>query len=172
VNVLILFVKRLRVSKCRSNRTFTIWIGGFLLKMKNFFYSLSIRKKILAAMLIISIIPLTILTIFTAKSVYSDTYRELIDNRKMSINWVADRLALSVSEYMDQFYEFEVNKSLKNDILSWADEERKLEYPAQERIRNAFHTAISMDATINSIELHNLFTGKSFVALRSGTFVN
>jgi two-component system, sensor histidine kinase YesM len=140
--------------------------------MKNFFYSLSIRKKILAAMLIISIIPLTILTIFTAKSVYSDTYRELIDNRKMSINWVADRLALSVSEYMDQFYEFEVNKSLKNDILSWADEERKLEYPAQERIRTAFYTAISMDATINSIELYNLFTGKSFVALRSGTFVN
>jgi two-component system, sensor histidine kinase YesM len=140
--------------------------------MKNFFYSLSIRKKILAAMLIISIIPLTILTIFTAKSVYSDNYRELIDNRKMSINWVADRLAISVSEYMDQFYEFEVNKSLKNDILSWADEERKLEYPAQERIRTAFHTAISMDATINSIELHNLFTGKSFVALRSGTFIN
>jgi two-component system, sensor histidine kinase YesM len=147
-------------------------MGGFLLKMDNFFFSLSIRKKILVAMLIISIIPLTILTIFTANSVYSDTYRELIDNRKMSINWVADRLALSVSEYMDQFYEFEVNKSLKNDILSWADEERKLEYPAQERIRTAFHTAISMDATINSIELHNLLTGKSFVALRSGTFVN
>lgn len=123
-------------------------------------------------MLIISIIPLTILTIFTAKSVYSDTYRELIDNRKMSINWVADRLALSVKKYRDQFYEFEVNKTLKNDILSWADEERKLEYPAQERIRTAFHTAISMDAAINSIELHNLFTGKSFVALRSGTFVN
>jgi hypothetical protein len=52
-------------------------------------------------MLIISIIPLTILTIFTAKSVYSDTYRELIDNRKMSINWVGDRLALSVNKYND-----------------------------------------------------------------------
>lgn len=140
--------------------------------MDDFFFSLSIRKKILVAMLIISIIPLTILTIFTANSVYSDTYREHIDNRKMSINWVADRLALSVREYRDQFYEFEVNKSLKNDILSWADEERKLEYPAQERIRTAFHTAISMDSKINSIELHNLLTGKSFVALRSGTFVN
>jgi two-component system, sensor histidine kinase YesM len=149
-----------------------MFIGGVPLKIKEFIYSLSIRKKILVAMLLLSIIPLMILTIFTANSVYKDTYRELIDNRKMSINWLADRLELIVSKYMTQFYEFEVNKTLKNDILSWAEIEGNLDFIAQQRIRTAFYTAISIDSKMNSIELLNLNTGKSFVALRSGTIVN
>jgi two-component system, sensor histidine kinase YesM len=141
------------------------------MKFKNFFYSIPIRRKILASMLLISIFPIMVLTIYTSKSVYSDTYSEIIDNRKMSINWVADRLNLSVSKYMTKFYEFEVSKSLKNDLLSWADEDGQLDYTAQERIRTAFHTAISIDSKINSIELYNLYTGEVFVASRSGTFV-
>lgn len=140
------------------------------MKIKQYFYSLSIRKKILVAMLVISIIPIIVHTLYTAGSIYNETYREMIDTQKMSMNWIADRLDLSVSKYMTQFYEFEVNKSLKNDIVSWADDEGELDYSAQERIRTAFYTAISVDSAINSIELHNLHTGEMFVVLRSGTF--
>ncbi len=122
-------------------------------------------------MLVISIVPLIILTTFTANSVYSDTYRELIENRKMSTSWLADRLQLSVNKYMAQFYEFEVNKALRNDLLSWAMKEEELDYTVKERIRTAFYTAISIDPKINSIELHDLDTKKTFVALRSGTVI-
>jgi two-component system, sensor histidine kinase YesM len=122
-------------------------------------------------MLIISIIPLIILTSFTMRIIYSQIYHQIIDTRKVSINWIADSLEVSISNYMNQLYVFEVDKKLKKDILSWAEENGELDYTAQERLKNAFQTAISIDSKINSIELVNLNSGEVFIALRSGTVI-
>lgn len=94
----------------------------------------------------------------------------MINTRKVSINWIADRLEVNISNYMNQFYVFEVNKELKNTIISWADG-GELDQTVQDRLKNAFQTVISIDPKINSIELVNLYTGESLMALRSGTVI-
>lgn len=122
-------------------------------------------------MLIISIIPLIILTSYTMKLIYSEILDQIIDTRKVGINWIADSLEASISNYMNQLYIFEVDKRLRKDILSWTEEKGVLDYTAQERLKNAFQTAISIDSKINSIELVNLHSGEIFMALRSGTVI-
>ncbi|MBT2730924.1 cache domain-containing protein, partial [Bacillus sp. ISL-75] len=141
------------------------------MKIKRLLYELSIRKKLFATMLIISIIPLIILTSYTMKLIYSEILDQIIDTRKVGINWIADSLEASISNYMNQLYIFEVDKRLRKDILSWTEENGVLDYTAQERLKNAFQTAISIDSKINSIELVNLHSGEIFMALRSGTVI-
>lgn len=141
------------------------------MKIKRLLYELSIRKKLFATMLIISIIPLITLTSYTLKLIYSEISDQIIDTRKVGINWIADSLDVSISNYMNQLYVFEVDKRLRRDIVSWTEENGELDYTAQERLKNSFQTAISIDSKINSIELVNLHSGEIFIALRSGTVI-
>ncbi len=129
---------------------------------------LSIRKKLFLGMALISIIPVFAATFFTMNHIYSTMREQIIQTRRMSIGWLQDRLELIIKGYTEQFYEFEVNKELKADILSWCNDGQELDYAAKWRLISSMNAAISMDSTINSIELYNLSNNIVLSARRSG----
>lgn len=99
------------------------------------------------------------------------TYRtmrdQLIYDHRMSSGWLQDRLSIELNGMMDQFYEFEVNKEVKSDILNWCTKGETLDYSAQWRIITLMNMLISMDSRINSIEIFNLSNDEVLVAERS-----
>lgn len=130
--------------------------------------NMTIRHKLFIAMLILSVLPVAVVTLFSMQTIYNTMYRQIIDSRRMSINWLQDRLELSIEKYIGQFYEFEVNKEFKNDILTWCGTDEGLDYAAKLRFISQLNASISMDGSINSIELYNLATDEVLVAQRSG----
>ncbi len=130
--------------------------------------NITIRRKLFIAMLILSVLPVAVVTFFSMQTIYNTMYRQIIDSRRMSINWLQDRLELSIEKYISQFYEFEVNKQFKNDILTWCGTDEGLDYAAKLRFISLLNSSISIDGSINSIELYNLATNEVLVAQRSG----
>lgn len=97
---------------------------------------------------------------------------QLIYDHRMSSGWLQDRLAVENSDMMDRFYEFEVDKDVKADILRWCTQDGSLDYSARWRIITVMNTVISMDSNINSIELFNMAENEVLIAERSGARVD
>lgn len=132
------------------------------------FRNISIRKKILVSMLAFTLIPIILVATVATTITYKTMRDQLIYDHRMSSGWLQDRLSLELTGMMDQFYEFEVNKEVKNDILRWCTKGEPLDYSAQWRIITLMNTVISMDSRINSIEIFNLSNDEVLVAERSG----
>ena len=81
------------------------------------FRNISIRKKILVSMLAFTLIPILLVSIVAITITYKTMRDQLIYDHRMSSGWLQDRLAVENSDMMDRFYEFEVDKDVKADIL-------------------------------------------------------
>lgn len=136
----------------------------------NPFQNISIRKKILYSMLIFTLIPIVLVSSAAMAITYRTMKDQLIYDHRMSIGWLQDRLSLETQDMKELFYEFEVDKDVKADILQWCTTETELDYAARWRIITVMNTVMSMDNSINSIELVNLSKDASFVVERSGAY--
>lgn len=135
--------------------------------MKGRYRNLSIRKKILLAILAFSLLLVGSTTAITVQISRNTLKEQLIYNRKMSTGWLQDRLGLETKDYVNQFYSFEVNKEIKNIIMDWCKTGKSLDFTSKLQLISAMNTVISMDSNINSIELYNLKTKQALVAKRS-----
>lgn len=136
------------------------------------FPNISIRKKILVSMLAFTLIPILLVSIVAITITYKTMRDQLIYDHRMSSGWLQDRLAVENSDMMDRFYEFEVDKDVKADILRWCTQDGSLDYSARWRIITVMNTVISMDSNINSIELFNMAENEVLIAERSGARVD
>lgn len=136
------------------------------------FRNISIRKKILVSMLAFTLIPILLVSIVAITITYKTMRDQLIYDHRMSSGWLQDRLAVENSDMMDRFYEFEVDKDVKADILRWYTQDGSLDYSARWRIITVMNTVISMDSNINSIELFNMAENEVLIAERSGARVD
>ena len=136
------------------------------------FRNISIRKKILVSMLAFTLIPILLVSIVAITITYKTMRDQLIYDHRMSSGWLPDRLAVENSDMMDRFYEFEVDKDVKADILRWCTQDGSLDYSARWRIITVMNTVISMDSNINSIELFNMAENEVLIAERSGARVD
>ena len=136
------------------------------------FRNISIRKNILVSMLAFTLIPILLVSIVAITITYKTMRDQLIYDHRMSSGWLQDRLAVENSDMMDRFYEFEVDKDVKADILRWCTQDGSLDYSARWRIITVMNTVISMDSNINSIELFNMAENEVLIAERSGARVD
>lgn len=136
------------------------------------FRNISIRKKILVSMLAFTLIPILLVSIVAITITYKTMRDQLIYDHRMSSGWLQDRLAVENSDMMDRFYEFEVDKDVKADILRWCTQDGSLDYSARWHIITVMNTVISMDSNINSIELFNMAENEVLIAERSGARVD
>lgn len=136
------------------------------------FRNISIRKKILVSMLAFTLIPILLVSIVAITITYKTMRDQLIYDHRMSSGWLQDQLAVENSDMMDRFYEFEVDKDVKADILRWCTQDGSLDYSARWRIITVMNTVISMDSNINSIELFNMAENEVLIAERSGARVD
>ena len=60
----------------------------------------------------ISVFIVLVITGTAAVNTYNAMREQLIYNRRMSIGWLKERLELGLSDYQEQFYEFEINSGL------------------------------------------------------------
>lgn len=132
------------------------------------FRNISIRKKILLSMLAFTLIPIILVAAVATTITYLTMRDQLIYDHRMSSSWLQDRLSIEINEMMNQFYEFEVDKEVKSDILRWCTTGGTLDYSAQWRMITLMNTLISMDSRINSIEMFNLAKDEVLIAERSG----
>jgi two-component system sensor histidine kinase YesM len=133
------------------------------LKMNN----KSIRTKTVIATVIFSVVPVLVVTI-VAFYITSGTVKEqLILNRRMSTSWLQERLTLEVKNTSSQLYEYEVDKTIRSDIVTWCLS-NELDYKARSRLIVSMNSAISIDSNINAIEIYNLNNDTVLVANRSG----
>lgn len=123
-------------------------------------------------MLAFTLIPILLVSIVAITITYKTMRDQLIYDHRMSSGWLQDRLAVENSDMMDRFYEFEVDKDVKADILCWCTQDGSLDYSARWRIITVMNTVISMDSNINSIELFNMAENEVLIAERSGARVD
>lgn len=128
----------------------------------------SIRKKLFYSMLALSVCITAAVTIVALISTYGTMREQLIYDRRTNIGWLENRLYLETKSDMNRFYEFEVDKTLKNDVLSWYTDGNNADYAAKLDLINALNYIISLDSNINSIDLFNLGNDTVLRAQRSG----
>ena len=128
---------------------------------------MSVRRKVFLGMVSISTIAICIVTIFAIQTIYSKMREQIIQTRSMSIGWLKDRLDLSIREYTEQFYSFEVDKTFKTDLQEWCSS-GNLGYEAKWRFITSLNASISVNANFNSIDIYNLVNGQVLAARRSG----
>ena len=128
----------------------------------------SIRKKLFFSMLLLSVCITAAVTLVALFSTYSTMREQLIYDRRTNIGWLENRLYLETKNDMNRFYEFEVSKTLKNDVLSWYTGGNNTDYAAKLDLINALNSIISLDSNINSIDLFNLGNDTVLRAERSG----
>ncbi len=132
---------------------------------------ISIRKKLFIGILAFSVSLVILVTSIVGFISYQTMREQLIYNRRMSIRWLQDRLNSEVDRYLDRFYEFEVNKKIKNDITSWCNDPEELDYIIKLNLITMMNETISMDKNLNSIEIFNYNKNQVLVAKRSGAAV-
>ena len=128
----------------------------------------SIRKKLFFSMLLLSVCITAAVTLVALLSTYSTMREQLIYDRRTNIGWLENRLYLETKNDMNRFYEFEVSKTLKNDVLAWYTGGNNTDYAAKLDLINALNSIISLDSNINSIDLFNLGNDTVLRAERSG----
>ena len=92
------------------------------------FKNLSIRKKLISYMLFFTVIPITLITSVALGITHRTVKDQLIYNHRVSSGWLQDRLNLELQDAMNQIYDFEVDKDVRNDILTWYNTEKELGY--------------------------------------------
>ena len=132
------------------------------------FSNVPIRRKILLSMLVFSILPILLVVTVALRITYKTMRDQLIYDRRMSSGWLQDRLALELSDYTGRFYQFEVDKTIKNDIGAWCGRGEPLSYSAQWDLISRMNAIISMDSSMDAIEVYNLAQQQVLVARRSG----
>ncbi len=132
------------------------------------FRNISIRKKILVSMLAFTLLPIVLVASVATAITYKTMRDQLIYNHRMSSGWLQDRVELENVALMNRFYEFEVDKEIKADILRWCTQGEALNYASQRRFITLMNTVISMDSNLNSIALFNLAEDRVLIAERSG----
>lgn len=128
----------------------------------------SIRKKLFFSMLLLSVCITAAVTFVALLSTYRTMREQLIYDRRTNIGWLENRLYLETKNDMNRFYEFEVSKTLKSDVLSWYTGGNNTDYSAKLDLINALNSIISLDSNINSIDLFNLGNDTVLRAERSG----
>ncbi len=128
----------------------------------------SIRKKLFYSMLALSVCITAAVTFVALISTYGTMREQLIYDRRTNIGWLENRLYLETKSDMNRFYEFEVDKALKNDVMIWYTEGNNTDYSAKLDLINALNSIISLDSNINSIDLFNLGNDTVLRAQRSG----
>ena len=98
------------------------------------FRNISIRKKILLSMLAFTLLPILLVATVAITITYRTMRDQLIYDHRMSSGWLQDRLSLETGSIMGQFYEFEVDKDVKADILRWCTQDGALDYSARWRL--------------------------------------
>lgn len=131
------------------------------------FQNLPIRKKLLY-----SILSFTLLLVFSVTAVvgvisYNTMKSQLINNRRMSIGWLQERLDLEMRGSLNQFYKFEVDQDIRDHISKWQEQGTALDYQTKNELIRALNTIISIDSNINAIELYNYDKDRVLVAQRS-----
>ena len=132
------------------------------------FKNLSIRKKLISYMLFFTVIPITLITSVALGITHRTVKDQLIYNHRVSSGWLQDRLNLELQDAMNQIYDFEVDKDVRNDILTWYNTEKELGYSERWTLISAMNSVISMDNAINSIDLYNLSKDEVLIAQRDG----
>lgn len=128
----------------------------------------SIRKKLFYSMLLLSAMITAAVTIVALISTYSTMREQLIFDRRTNIGWLENRLYLESKSDMNRFYEFEVDQSLKYDVLAWYDGGNNTDVAVKLDLIKALNSIISLDSNINSIDLFNFGNDTVLRAQRSG----
>ncbi|MEA4915724.1 MAG: sensor histidine kinase [Christensenella sp.] len=128
----------------------------------------SIRRKLFFSMLILSVCITTAVTVVALVSTYRTMREQLIYDRRTNIGWLENRLYLETKNDMNRFYQFEVDKTLKNEVFAWYAQGNDADYSAKLGLINALNSIISLDSNINSIDLFNLGNDTVLRAQRSG----
>ncbi|MCR5753550.1 MAG: sensor histidine kinase [Acetatifactor sp.] len=137
----------------------------------NWFKNLPIRKKLLYYMLFFTVIPIVLVTVVALAVSYHEARDQLIYYHRMSSGWLQDRLNLEMQESMKQIYGFEADKEVREKLLSWCGSDKEITYADSWVLITALNTMISMDSSLNTIELFNYRQEKVLVAKRSGATV-
>lgn len=119
-------------------------------------------------MLFFTVIPITLITSVALGITHRTVKDQLIYNHRVSSGWLQDRLNLELQDAMNQIYDFEVDKDVRNDILTWYNTEKELGYSERWTLISAMNSVISMDNAINSIDLYNLSKDEVLIAQRDG----
>ena len=130
--------------------------------------NLSVQKKLFLGMLGISVFIVLIITGTAAFNTYNAIREQLIYNRRMSIGWLKERLELGLSDYQEQFYEFEINQGYKSIIQNWCIKGEELDYESRWSLITAMNGIISMDSSLNGIEIYNFEKNEVLISRRSG----
>lgn len=131
----------------------------------------SIRKRLFTGMALILLGMAGLITLFSAWNTYQALYGQLMQSKQESMDWFVRQMDLSLQEYTNRFYTFEVNKEVKADIQAWCRPEGELEYSARWRLITTMNAVMGMDASIQSMELYNLQNQTVLAAQRSGANV-
>ncbi|MCR4694384.1 MAG: sensor histidine kinase [Pseudobutyrivibrio sp.] len=134
----------------------------------NWFRNLPIRNKILSYMLVFTTLPIILVTAIALSISYHNAKDQLIYYHRMSSGWLQDSLNLEMQDTMKQIYSFEADKSVRNVILSWCGANQNLTYSQRWDLISAMNSMISMESSINSIDLYNYSQEQVLVAERSG----
>lgn len=135
--------------------------------MKDKLQRMSIRRKFFISMLLFTLLSVVIVTSVAIVITYETMKDQVIETHRMSAGWLQNRLELVTQKYSEKYYGFEVDESFKSDILSWFSVGENVNYSVKLRLISQLNKTISMDNTINSIELHNLNDGSVIRAERS-----
>ena len=129
--------------------------------MKN----ISIRKKIFGAMFLISLIPIILMAIFSIYITQRSMRQQLIRNREIGMEWMNDKLTVELNNYSEVFYDVEVDKEIKNHLISVAMGS-EWEESILRSIRENFEEVLNMYPEIISIEIYDYNTENGYVATR------
>ncbi|MBN1776813.1 MAG: sensor histidine kinase [Clostridiales bacterium] len=127
----------------------------------------SLRKRLLVWTLSIMISLVLFLTTFSVLTTYNAMYDQLMLNKQIENDWLAERYAWFISEYADQLNKFEVGKTLKSDLQTWCEGE--LGYLERNRIISECNAIIAQNADIVEMRLFNLIDDEVLVVERSGS---
>lgn len=128
---------------------------------------LSLRKKLFIVLLLVSVLPVLLVTLLSMYTMNSTLYNQIIENGESSSGTIQERLSFVVKDYSATFYDFEINSQFKDNIWVWCNE-NELNFSRQWELISALNATISADSTINSIDLYNLCNGQVLTAKRTG----
>ncbi|MCR4778213.1 MAG: sensor histidine kinase [Lachnospiraceae bacterium] len=136
--------------------------------MIKWFKNLSIRKKLLYYMLVFTVIPIALVTAIALTVNYNKARDQLIYYHRMSSGWLQDRLNVEMQDTFKQIYSFEADKKVREKLINWCVTDKELNYDDRWVLITALNSIISIDSSINSIELYNYKQGEVLIAERSG----
>lgn len=128
---------------------------------------LPLQKKIITAMLLISIVPILLLAYFTLNISQTGMRDQLVQNRLLGIQWMGDQLSAELNRYADLFYQIEVDSEIKRGLTSWGIG-NPIGSNIVTEIRAVFNEVLSTNPHIQAIEIYHPATAQGYLATRIG----